>query len=312
MLRNGLVDRVLEGNWSGVLSSRDSATGAIGAGKGGSWLSWRVGTKGAQGSEWGVGGLASRMAEGCDCKLGGAQLFPGPLGCRASGSLDWAFCVYCGQGFDTLIHSGISFVDPAGRSSWSVALAGPTALPGPFLGFWANLNHVFVGSMVHARDMAGVDSRSLVTPPARGDSVGSRSSDGASMWAGPWRPTGRGRCTDDLRGGGPMFPDEGEGGANPTPWANPPRKSARLAGSSKGGALEKAILRKTNFREGADPAGPSSCRVTARSRELLSGGGEDGRRLPRHNKILRKGVKCGIHLSDEDVRYFRDFIGASS
>ncbi len=85
---------------------------------------------------------------------------------------------------------------------------------------------------------------------------------------------------------------------------SPPRKSARLAGRGC-----------TRMLEGLLREGPSGGAAAA-----LDGGGarSDSSDLvgcstlsPGHRKIRRKGAKCGVLLSDDEVRAFRAFLEAS-
>ncbi len=137
-------------------------------------------------------------------------------------------------------------------------------------------------------------------------------SGGGPSWAGPEDHAERGLGPDVTQGGGSVCPAERAGGAISNPQADSPRMCTRLEGRSKGGALEKAMLRKANCREGATPVGFPSRRGTARRDDERRETSSNGRRLPGHKKIQRKGAKCGILLSYEEVRCFRDCIGTSS
>ncbi len=83
----------------------------------------------------------------------------------------------------------------------------------------------------------------------------------------------------------------------------PTRKSVRLAGRRIDRALERAIVRKSMLREGLSPGAAAGSGYKGAWRDE----GGSFYRSSRHRKIRSKWSKCGILLSDEDVRAIMDF-----
>ncbi len=87
-----------------------------------------------------------------------------------------------------------------------------------------------------------------------------------------------------------------------------PRKSARLAGLSHDGALDRAVVRKIKLREGR--AARLDSEQSMRGRLTATNG--DNTRERKISKIRRKGRECGINLSGEDARCFTSFLEAAT
>ncbi len=91
------------------------------------------------------------------------------------------------------------------------------------------------------------------------------------------------------------------------------RKSVRLAGRAAVGLLEVAVDRKSRMREGASRV-PVATAGGAGGKWLSTATPDSGRNKkgkPGHSKIKNKGAKCGVLLSDEEVRSLGTFLKAS-
>ncbi len=91
-------------------------------------------------------------------------------------------------------------------------------------------------------------------------------------------------------------------------WIGPltaTRKSTRRLDKGTGlSSLDMAKARKAHLKEGTTLAPASTSTSTPCSRPA-------GSRAPSAGKIKRKGARCGITLSDDDIRCFRDFLEAA-
>lgn len=85
-----------------------------------------------------------------------------------------------------------------------------------------------------------------------------------------------------------------------------PRKCACLATRPKDSVLDRAKERKVYLREGASLDPGSTVRGKNKATVPI------GSRATGYNRIKSKSAKCGIILSDDEVRRFSDFMRASS
>ncbi len=105
-----------------------------------------------------------------------------------------------------------------------------------------------------------------------------------------------------------MLPAPPRGEATPTGPILFTRKSLRLAGLPSDDALEKAVRRKALSRELAVPSEPCGSSAKPPRQGSASVGDDAHRRTPGPRKTKRLGRKCGILLSDDEVRSFREFV----